>query len=188
MSKLLLHCCCGPCAVGSLPLFREAGYEITCFFYNPNIHPYTEQQARLQSFLTVMEQERLPYLVVDDYPLEDWLRAAAENLPGRCDLCYDGRLTRTAAIAAAQGFDAFSTTLLISPYQQHEKLRFLGEEMEKGYGKRFAYLDLRPRFREGQREARQRGLYMQKYCGCIYSEKERYLSQPPRKRQAQGTT
>lgn len=177
--KLLLHCCCGPCAAGALPLFREAGFDITGFFYNPNIHPYTEQQARLDSFKRLMEREGLPYIVNDDYPLEGWLRQAAAEPHKRCGLCYDDRLTATASLAASgDGFDAFSTTLLISPYQDHETLRFLGEEMEKGYGVKFAYLDLRPRFRAGQREARALGLYMQKYCGCIYSEKERYLGRP----------
>ena len=186
MNKLLLHCCCGPCAVGSLPLFYAAGYAVTGCFYNPNIHPYTEQQARLASFRLTMEQEGLPYLLDNAYPLETWLAAVAADPQHHCTYCYQSRLRYTAELAAEQGCEAFTTTLLISPYQQHDFLHELGNQLAAEYGVSFAYLDLRPRFREGQREARQRGLYLQKYCGCIYSEKERYLSQPAKKNKQTG--
>lgn len=175
--KLLLHCCCGPCTVGALPLLRAAGYDINCLFYNPNIHPYTERQARLDSFLRLMELEQLPHQVCADYPLECWLAHTAPDPANRCGYCYRDRLEKAAALAKQQGFDAFTSTLLISPYQDHQRLLQVGEDLAQEYGLRFAALDLRPRFREGQREARALGLYMQKYCGCIFSEKERYAKQ-----------
>ena len=107
-----------------------------------------------------------------------WL-ALPEDEDSRCSHCYDDRLSRAAAYAASQsGFDALTTTLLISPSQRHDELRERGEEFAAEHGLPFAYLDLRPGFRAGQAAARQAGLYMQKYCGCIYSEKERYCKEP----------
>lgn len=172
--KLLLHCCCGPCAMGSLPQFEEAGYEPFGYFYNPNIHPYQEHKARRQSFVALMEARGLPYLALKDYPLEQWLAQVAAEPSARCAYCYESRLTAAADYAAANGFGCYSTTLLISPYQNHELIRRLGERIGRERGVEFAYMDLRPGFRSGQEAAREAGLYMQKYCGCIYSEKERY--------------
>jgi predicted adenine nucleotide alpha hydrolase (AANH) superfamily ATPase len=93
----------------------------------------------------------------------------------RCAFCYRLRLEKTARYAAENGCDAFSTTLLISPYQNHELIKEIAGELAVLYKVQFLYRDFRPRFREGQREARKAGYYMQKYCGCIYSEEERYL-------------
>ena len=172
---LLLHCCCGPCATGSIPQFQEAGYQPTGWFYNPNIHPWQEQKARRESFELLMQQLALPYHTEAGYPLEDWLKQVAQQPEQRCEFCYRSRLEPAARLAAEKGFSCFSTTLLISPYQQHELIKALGEEYAQRYQVRFVYLDLRPRFRAGNAEARERGLYMQKYCGCIYSEKDRYV-------------
>lgn len=173
--KLLLHCCCGPCATGSLPQFEQLGYQPFGYFYNPNIHPYQEHKARRQSFIALMEQRGLPYEVVRDYPLEDWLRQVASAPEQRCTYCYRSRLEAAAAYACEHGFERFSTTLLISPYQNHQLIHQLGEEIAAVNGLEFVYLDLRGGFRDGQEKAREMGLYMQKYCGCIYSEKERYV-------------
>jgi len=91
--------------------------------------------------------------------------------PERCSVCYRMRLERTAAYAAEKGFDAFSTSLLISPWQQHDVIRNLGEELAARYGVEFVYRDFRPLFQRSRILARAAGLYMQKYCGCIFSEK-----------------
>jgi predicted adenine nucleotide alpha hydrolase (AANH) superfamily ATPase len=96
----------------------------------------------------------------------------------RCPRCYLFRLEKTAARAQAEGYGAFSTTLLISPYQQHDLIRRLGEELGAHYRVEFLYRDFRPRFRSGQEAARQRGCYIQKYCGCVFSEEERYRKTP----------
>jgi len=180
--KLLLHCCCGPCAAGSLPQFLEAGYEPFGWYWNPNIHPYQEHKARRLSFVELFESKGLPYEASTDYPLEEWLAAVAAAPESRCEHCYRTRLEAAACKARDMAYPCYSTTLLISPYQNHELLHRLGEEYGKKYGVDFAYLDLRPGFRSGQDTARQAGLYMQKYCGCIYSEKERYVKKKKKER------
>ena len=173
--KLLLHCCCGPCAAGSVPQFIEAGYKPYGWYWNPNIHPYQEHKSRRLSFVQLFESLGLPYEASKDYPLEEWLAAVAADPVHRCEHCYRTRLEAAARKAQEMEYPYYSTTLLISPYQNHELLHQLGEEYGVLYGVEFAYLDLRPGFRSGQEAARQAGLYMQKYCGCIYSEKERYV-------------
>ena len=86
-------------------------------------------------------------------------------------------MEQTARFAAEQGFDSFSTTLLISPYQNHELIKAVAEQAADKYGVSFLYRDFRPYFKEGQEQARENGFYMQKYCGCIFSEEERYRKQ-----------
>ena len=179
--KILLHCCCAPCSVMPLQLLREAGHEISAFFYNPNIHPYTEYKKRRNCFREYMEAQHVPFALLDDYDLEGWLgrlnyqQKGRPEAPGRCGFCYSVRLRQAARLAAEQGFDAFSTSLLVSPYQQHELIKIWGERAAAEVNLQFVYQDFRPYFREGQEIARAQGLYMQKYCGCIYSEKDRYF-------------
>ncbi len=175
--KFLLHCCCGPCSVGSLPQFIEAGYQPFGYFNNPNIHPYQEHQARLFAFEQVMKVKGIPYAVEREYPLEHWLSQVAADPDNRCGYCYQSRLSQAAKFAKEHNFSAFSTTLLISPYQDHQRICDIGQNLAIDFGLDFVYLDLRKGFRDGQKEARNLGLYMQKYCGCIYSEKERYCKQ-----------
>jgi predicted adenine nucleotide alpha hydrolase (AANH) superfamily ATPase len=119
----------------------------------------------------------------DEYGLRRFIgeaeRADSNSADGdhsaRCAACYKMRLEKTASRAAEWGYGSFSTTLLISPYQNHDLIRTIAEEYAKKYSVDFLYRDFRPHFREGQAGARNLGLYMQKYCGCIYSEEERYL-------------
>lgn len=99
------------------------------------------------------------------------------DLENRCvKYCYRVRLEQTAKYAKENGYDTFSTTLLISPYQNHEALKKIGNEMAQKYNLTFLYRDFRPGFREGQAEARELGLYMQKYCGCVFSEEQSQLA------------
>jgi len=147
---------------------------LTGYFYNPNIQPYQEYRARRSAWQTLMDHYKLPAYTEPGYPLEEWLQQVAGDPAARCTYCYESRLEKTAAKAAELGCDAFSTTLLISPYQKHEQIRARGEEIAQRHGLRFFYRDWRPHFKAGQAAARELGLYMQKYCGCIYSEKERY--------------
>ncbi len=178
--KILLHCCCAPCSVMPLKLLREAGHELSTYFYNPNIHPYTEYKKRRNCFREYMESLHVPFAMLDDYDLAGWLallhrKLTQPEVPGRCGICYSVRLRQTAAMAAEHGFAGFSTSLLVSPYQQHDLIRLWGERAAAEFGLQFVYQDFRPYFREGQKIARAEGLYMQKYCGCIYSEKDRYF-------------
>jgi hypothetical protein len=87
-------------------------------------------------------------------------------------MCYGIRLERTAAFAKEMGFDAFTTTLLVSPYQKHELIKELGEEYARKYGVEFYYKDFRPGFRQGQQQAKEMELYRQKFCGCIISYRQ----------------
>lgn len=173
--KLLLHCCCAPCSVMPIRLLRAAGVEPATFFYNPNIHPYREYKMRRNTFREYMEAERLSFAMLDDYNMEEFLRGVAAEPSARCGFCYRLRLRETARFAAEHGFDAISSSLLVSPYQKHELIRQEGEKAAAEFGLEFYYQDFRPYFREGQEIARERGLYLQGYCGCIYSEKERYF-------------
>ena len=101
----------------------------------------------------------------------------------RCGYCYACRMERTAQYAAENGFERFSTTLLVSPYQNRAMICAVGAEMGARYGVEFLYRDFRPGFRQGQAKARELGLYMQKYCGCVFSEEERYARQIQRDRE-----
>jgi len=171
--KILLHCCCAPCAIRPLEELTKEGHQVATFFYNPNIHPYQEYKKRRNTFVDYMTG-RTDYILEDDYALEDFLKHVAPDPASRCAYCYKFRLEKTAQLACEQGFDAFTSSLLISPYQNHDLLKETGEKMSALYGPSFYYQDFRPYFREGQQRAIEEGLYRQPYCGCIYSEKERY--------------
>ena len=179
--KLLLHACCAPCSVQCVEALAEEGVKPDLFWYNPNIHPYTEYRARRDALKNFAEKKELPLIEEDEYGLRFFIREVEKGGcpagPGghRCGFCYRLRLERAAQAAAEKACDFFSTTLLISPYQNHDLIKQTGEEMAARYGVGFFYRDFRPRFREGQNQARAAGYYMQKYCGCIYSEEERYL-------------
>jgi predicted adenine nucleotide alpha hydrolase (AANH) superfamily ATPase len=154
------------------------------FWYNPNIHPYTEYQLRRDTLSRYAADQALNLDMVDEYGLRRFIRgvlpflgagAGAGGGASRCAWCYRVRLEKTAALAAEGGWEGFSTTLLISPWQDHEGIRRTGQEAAEKYGVPFLYRDFRPLFRKGQERARELGLYRQKYCGCIFSEEERYL-------------
>ncbi len=144
------------------------------FFYNPNIHPYTEFRNRLDSLEKYMKLKSVKVIYDTDYDLENYLRGALAEAD-RCEFCYTYRLERTAKKALEMGFDAFTTTLLISPYQKHEVLAKVGEKIGSRCGIYFYYEDFRIGYRESREISRNLGLYMQKYCGCVFSEKERYF-------------
>ena len=174
--KILAHICCAPCFTYPHKQLEEAGHDVTGFFYNPNIHPYLEYKNRLESLEKYVEIKGLEIIYKDVYDLEKYLRGALES-EDRCGYCYKIRLEETAKTASSLGFDAFTTTLLISPYQKHEMLKEVGEKMGDKYGIDFYYEDFRTGFQESREISRGLELYMQKYCGCIFSEKERYLKQ-----------
>ena len=166
--------CCGPCSTYSVKRFRELGYNIQGLFYNPNIHPYKEFQRRLDALSQFCEAEHIPLHLRKEYLLEEYLETVMTDLPNRCRLCYRLRLEEVARTAAKLGIQQFSTTLAISPYQDHELLKLEGDRAGKLHGVSFVYEDLRPGFRESAQMSKQLGLYRQPYCGCIFSEKERY--------------
>jgi predicted adenine nucleotide alpha hydrolase (AANH) superfamily ATPase len=148
---------------------------VTGFFYNHNIHPYQEYCLRRDAVVQMAEQESLPLIMRDEYDLEGFLTNVAAAPELRCTYCYASRLRATARIAYEEGFDAFTAALLYSPYQKHDEIRALGEQIGREYGVPFHYEDFRPGWQEGIKLSKEQGLYRQQYCGCIYSEKDRYL-------------
>ncbi|MBE6993659.1 MAG: epoxyqueuosine reductase QueH [Ruminococcaceae bacterium] len=177
----LLHVCCAPCSIMSVEKLREKGIEPVAFWYNINIHPFTEYRSRREAMKGYAASIDLPLIVEDDYGLRQFVTNVADDIDHRCRFCYTSRLERTAREAAARGFDSFCTTLLYSPYQNREMMLEIGHEMAEKYGVRFLPEDFRPWFREGQDRARALELYMQKYCGCIFSEEDRYRKKKKKK-------
>ncbi|MBS3790466.1 MAG: epoxyqueuosine reductase QueH [Candidatus Thermoplasmatota archaeon] len=171
--KLLLHTCCAPCLTYSAKVFEEEYEEITAFWFNPNIHPFKEYERRYKALEEYENKTDIDVFYLDDYSLKRFLEGAMRSDP-RCKFCYELRLGKTAKIAAKRGFDHFSTTLTISPYQDHELIKEVGKRMGKEEGIKFIYRDLRDGFSEHHKLANEMGLYKQGYCGCIFSEKERY--------------
>lgn len=174
--KILLHVCCGPCSVMVVRRLREQGHDLTAFWYNPNIHPYTEYVARRDAFSAYAASVSLPVRWRDEYGLRKFVALLDGDLSDRCGKCYGERLRETALAAKAGGFEAFASTLFVSPYQKHDLLKAVAEEVSREVGIPFLYEDFRPDFWEGRKIAKAFPLYMQKYCGCIFSEEERYLS------------
>jgi len=173
--KLLLHCCCAPCSISCIDVLRRENIEPELFWYNPNIHPVSEYELRRDCLKSLTEKEKLELISAkEEYNIDNFLAAVCNKTENRCESCYKLRLEKTAAFAAQEGFQAFTTTLLISPYQDHDLIKRIGEECAAKYGVEFLYRDFRPFFRDGQNAARTAGMYMQKYCGCIFSEEERF--------------
>ena len=176
--KLLMHTCCAPCSVYCIESLREENIEPTLYWYNPNIHPYMEYKARRDCLKDYAKSINVKAIFEEEYGLREFTKNVINNLNQRCqDYCYRVRLEQTAKFAKENGFDGITTTLLVSPYQNHEVLKKQGEEIAKKYGLKFVYRDFREGFRKGQTKARELGLYMQKYCGCIFSEEDRYSKQ-----------
>jgi len=174
--RLLVHICCGPCATYPLKTLREAGHEVHGFFYNPNIHPLAEHVLRLESAKKLLELTGFPATIHAEYDIEEYFRRVAYRENNRCAACYHLRLEKAARAAASEGFNAFTTSLLVSPYQKHELIREIGQNVGMEHGIEFYYEDFRPGWPETRRMSREMNLYRQKYCGCIYSEKERFLA------------
>lgn len=172
--KILLHCCCGPCAIYPVQILRSKGFEITCFFHNPNIHPFKEFSKRLNTFKNFVSSEALEHRIDENYGLIEFTRKIAFKEHIRCAECYSMRLNNVGQIASDQGYDCFSTTLLYSRYQQHENITNIGKLIAKKYSVSFYYDDFRTGWQQGIDESISQGMYRQPYCGCIYSEQERY--------------
>ena len=174
MEKTLMHVCCAPCSVSCITTLRQEGIEPVGFWYNPNIHPYMEYAARRDCLVDYAKRVGMSLYVQEDYGLRDFCRAVWDDMDHRCGYCYGIRLYAAAKFAAEHGFESFTSTLFVSPYQDHEKMREIAEAAGRMYGVEFLYRDFRTGFREGQAIAREEQLYMQKYCGCVFSEGERY--------------
>jgi predicted adenine nucleotide alpha hydrolase (AANH) superfamily ATPase len=177
--KLLMHVCCAPCLVAPYEHLQSEGeYEIWGFWYNPNIHPWVENQRRLQTFRDYVDKVGLQLIEKDEYDLEGFLRQTSFREGNRCRICYHMRLRYAAIVAAKGNFDYFTSTLLYSKFQKHDLIREIGEAAGREQGVKFLYRDFREYWKEGIARSKELEMYRQQYCGCIYSEKERYAPQP----------
>jgi len=172
---MLLHICCAPCAIYPLDVLKRKGVDVMGFFYRYNIHPFTECLKREEAVKTYATCAQIRVIYQQGYDLEGFLRAVAFRESDRCAYCYHERLRATALIAKRGRFDAFTTSLLYSKFQNHELIRSIGEAVGKEAGLAFHYHDFRAGWALGVAESKRLGLYRQQYCGCIYSEKERFF-------------
>lgn len=172
--NILLHICCAPCEIFPVESLKRQGHKIAGFFYNPNIHPYSEYLKR-KEWVEKYSKEAGINVIYGDYDIEYYLQYIVdnENFKNRCPVCWWLRLKRAAQVAKENGFEAFTTTLLGSPYQEHDVLKNICEEIARKAGIKFYYEDFRAGFKEAHNKARSEGIYCQNYCGCIFSEKER---------------
>jgi len=197
--KLLMHMCCSNCSLYPVKLTRSEGIDYTGFWYNPNIHDLEEYSRRLDSLKRLAGLWNIDINYIEDFRPLEYFHAlgiedpdsAADRLinesgqlttqdfpvipsfPERCAACYRLRLEKTAAHASEQGYSAFTTTLLISPYQDYEGIVKAGKDLAEKYNVEFFERDNRPFFREAMNLSKELGLYRQKYCGCIFSKMER---------------
>lgn len=198
--RLLLHMCCGPCACYPVRKLRADGVEPVGYFFNPNIHPYREWDTRRKTAAEFAEKIGMEFYADDAFRLRDFLRralAAEDGVPfdeaadggadavryaadlaarrrARCRMCYAWRLEQTARFAAENGFTAFSSTLFYSVYQDHALMKEIAARAADAYGAAFYYEDFRSGWQIGIDISREMGLYRQSYCGCVFSEEERY--------------
>ena len=183
MQSVLLHTCCAPCSITCIDALREDALEPVSYWNNPNIHPWTEYRQRRDTLAAYTRSVGVRLILDGDYGIRPFTAAVAADPDRRCAYCYAVRLESAAKYASEHGFARFTTTLLVSPYQNRELLVETGLAMGERYGVEFLPCDFRPRFREGQDRARALGLYMQKYCGCIYSEEDRYRAKKRKKKE-----
>ncbi len=168
--KILLHACCGPCATFPWSILKSQGHTVHGVFFNPNLYPRDEHEKRWEVFRDWAKGVSLPVSRIDA-PHTEWLDSLGGNLakPERCLACYKMRLRAVAKMAKACGCDGFSTTLFVSPYQHHDGLKDVAENVAREFGVALVYRDYRPGYRRGKEMARGRHMYMQRYCGCEFS-------------------
>ncbi|NLB34350.1 MAG: epoxyqueuosine reductase QueH [Elusimicrobia bacterium] len=172
--KLLLHICCAPCACYSVDILRADAYDITGYWFNPNIHGFREYSKRLMA-LGYYASKISMSIIEDNYSSSEWFRDTADHEgKDRCRACYSMRINAVAERAASEGFDGFSSTLFYSKHQSHNIMKEIAEEAGIKHGLEFVYRDFRQGWKEGIRMSRELGLYRQQYCGCVFSEIERF--------------
>ena len=172
--KVLLHTCCAPCFICPYEDLTAEGHEVTAYSYNPNIHPLIEFRRRLKALKVLQERMGFPAVYEEDYGLVTYLKGVRWDGPERCADCYRMRLEGTAREAARRGADAISTTLLASKHQDREAVVEAGQRSAEAAGVDFLVQDWRDTSEESHERARAMRLYMQNYCGCIFSEWERF--------------
>jgi len=175
MKKVLLHCCCAPCAIIPVEYLRQEGLDITGYWYNPNIHPFSEYQKRLDTLYYYAHQINLSLVSNESYDLQDFFLHALQDIQNRCRYCYYKRLKQTALSAIQLGYPAFSTTLFFSKYMKHDQVLEEGKAISKEYDIELIYRDFRPKWQDGMKKSKLLKIYRQQYCGCLFSEYDRYF-------------
>lgn len=174
---VLLHICCGPCSIYPVRFFKERKIRFIGFFFNPNIHPYKEFRERIKALQTVSLKENFEIIWNKNYGLRYFIKETFmywDNPLKRCEICYILRLRETVKTALKLKAEAFTTTLLYSIYQKHQLIKEIAEDLSYKYKIPFLYEDFRTGYNEGQKEAKNLGISLQSYCGCIFSEEEKY--------------
>ncbi len=173
---LLIHICCAPCLAGPFAdLVRD--HTPIGFFYNTNIHPYREYRQRLECLREYARDRDLRVIYREHYNPEHFMKNVVRvglSADKRCSFCYQDRLEETARLAVRLGIRKFTTSLLSSPYQDHDLIRKLGDEIALVHDLEFFYYDHRDGYQQGVKEVRSMQLYVQSYCGCLFSERDRY--------------
>lgn len=172
--KILLHICCAPCAIYPVKILQMDNLKIMGFYYRHNIHPFTECLRRQEALEFYADKINLRVIYQEGYDLEGFIQKIVFRESQRCSICCHARLKATALMAKRGKYDYFSTTLLYSKFQKHDEIRSIGEAVGRSVGVQFFYRDFREGWTEGVDTSKRLGLYRQQYCGCIYSEKERY--------------
>lgn len=174
--KVVLHICCGVCAASVVERLTLEGHEVCGLFYNPNIHPLEEYERRLEATYNVAKELNFP-LEAGPYVPEEWFHetSSLENEPEggrRCEVCFRLRLEKAYLYLKDCGWDAFTTTLTVSPHKSADVINRVGEEIG---GERFLARDFKKKegFQRATELAKKWALYRQDYCGCIHSMRER---------------
>jgi len=168
-----MHSCCAPCLIAPYMNLKNE-FDLSAFWSNYNIHPYLEYQKRLNSFLDFTKKWQIKTIVKGKYDLKQFLQDICFREKYRCQICYYNRLKYTAIVAKRGKFDYFSTTLLYSKFQNHNRIIEIAQNLALEYGVKFYYQDFRKYWKKGIEESKKEKMYRQNYCGCIYSESERY--------------
>lgn len=172
--KILLHACCGPCACYPVEKLRAEGQQFDILYFNPNIHPYKEFKHRMTTLMEFCEKQQVKLIVNKTYALEECVRGMLLEPTVRCAFCYRMRLRYAAQYAKEHGYDAFSSTLLVSIYQKHELIKKIAQEASEQFDIPFYYEDFREGYQRGVDISLELGLYRQPYCGCVFSERDRF--------------
>lgn len=174
-NKILLHACCGICSAHPINYLREAGYDVSVYFYNPNIFPREEYLKRLEAERILCKKYNVE-LIEGDYRPEDFQEAAKglENEPEkgkRCDKCFELRLRKTAEKALGLKIEKFTTSIVISPHKNYEKLTEIGTRIAQETNLTYIGINFRKNdgFLKTNKISKELNLYRQHYCGCQYS-------------------
>lgn len=174
--NILLHSCCAPCAIFPIADLRLHGIEPYLYFFNPNIHPLAELMRRADGVKNYAEKYALEYEIDLSYDEEKWLKFSSQKKSQHCQLCYGLRMFEAAKACKRLGYEGFTTTLLVSPYQNHDQIHRIAEQAAAKVGVKYYPFDWRFGFQEGQQKAKEEGIYRQRYCGCIYSISESFYA------------